>query len=403
MDVVLHLANLLGLGRKIYYPTTTSSGFRGGFLKNLSLTLSNEVSSEPIFLDQQGKQEHRNVRREGLGSMLPANEHMAELLGLHDPSIVQDVLRSALLDPLAEATSARGKRIRGQLVTLGFRLVSDTPASLPAAKHCGWCADVVELIHTGSLVIDDIEDGSSVRRGRPALHVQFGAPIAVNAGNWLYFWPFELLRQTELPADKVFYIYEHCHRTLLRAHFGQAVDLGTRVESLPQRRVAAVCLASMKLKTGALMGFASILGGTIAGASEAVLLILDEFGQDLGVSLQMFDDLGNLIGKCEPAKRYEDLKLSRPSWVWACAADSSTSKAYAEFCAAVARLPDGRELELWLEAHNLAERVRACAHSYLDAAFRQLEERLDSARVRWSRGAFDDLRELGEEITVAYG
>jgi geranylgeranyl pyrophosphate synthase len=48
----------------------------------------------------------------------------------------------------------------------------------------------------------------------------------------------------------------------------------------------------MKLKTGALMGFASILGGAIAGASQDGLSILDEFGRELGVSLQMFDDLG---------------------------------------------------------------------------------------------------------------
>ena len=335
--------------------------------------------------------------------MLPANERLAELLGLDDASIVQDVLHSALLDPIAEATSGRGKRIRGQLVTLGYRLVSDTPASLLAAKQCGWCADVVELIHTGSLVIDDIEDGSSVRRGRPALHLQFGLPIAVNAGNWLYFWPFELLRETELPVDKIFYVYEHCHRTLLRAHFGQAVDLGAPVSALPQHRVVPVCLASMKLKTGALMGFASILGGAIAAAPEAVLSILDQFGQELGVSLQMFDDLGNLIGKCEPAKRHEDLRLSRPSWVWACAADSSTSRAYQEFCNAVASLPDAHQLELWCEAHNLAERVRACARDYLDAAFQQLKERLDSVNVRWSKRAFEDLRELGEEISIAYG
>jgi geranylgeranyl pyrophosphate synthase len=372
-------------------------------LKNLSLNLSNEVSAGRIFLDQPKNQEHHNFGREGLGSMLPAYERMAELLGLDDAAIVQDVLRSALLDPLTEATSTRGKRIRGQLVTLGYRLVRDTPASLLAAKQCGWCADVVELIHTGSLVIDDIEDGSSVRRGRPALHVQFGVPIAVNAGNWLYFWPFELLRETELPVDKILYLYEHCHRTLLRAHFGQAVDLGAPVGSLPQHRVAPVCLASMKLKTGALMGFASILGGAIARASEGVLSILDQFGQDLGVSLQMFDDLGNLIGRCEPAKRYEDLRLSRPSWVWACAADSSTFRAYEQFCSAVGSLPDAHDLELWSEAHNLAERVRACAHGYLDAAFRQLKERLDSANVRFSRPAFEDLRELGEEITVAYG
>lgn len=79
------------------------------------------------------------------------------------------------------------------------------------------------------------------------------------------------------------------------------------------------------------MGFAMIMGGAIAGASERLLSILEEFGQELGVALQMFDDLGNVIGKCEPFKRYEDLELYRPSWVWACAANSSTPEVFEIF------------------------------------------------------------------------
>jgi hypothetical protein len=54
---------------------------------------------------------------------------------------------------------------------------------------------VVEFIHAGSLVVEDIEDGSRIRRGRVALHVRYGMPVALNAGNWLYFWPFELLKK----------------------------------------------------------------------------------------------------------------------------------------------------------------------------------------------------------------
>jgi geranylgeranyl pyrophosphate synthase len=374
-------------------------------LKNSTFNLFNGtfVPPRPAVFDRPENPDSRNSTPERFASMLPPNERVAELLGLDDPSSIEDVLRSALLEPLAELTESRGKRIRGQLVSLAYRLVNDTPASRLAAKQCRSCADVVELIHAGSLVIDDVEDGSSVRRGRPALHVQFGVPIAVNAGNWLYFWPFELLRETELPTDKIFYIYEQCHRTLLRAHFGQAVDLGARIDSLPQCRVAGTCLASMQLKTGALMGFATVLGGAVAAASERVLSILDAFGRELGVALQMFDDLGNLLGKFEPAKRYEDLRLCRPSWVWACAANSSTPKAYEQFCTAVGSLPVAHELESWVQSHDLVERVRASAHQRLDAVFQQLEERLDSEGVQWSRAAFEDLRELGEEITIAYG
>jgi geranylgeranyl pyrophosphate synthase len=158
----------------------------------------------------------------------------------------------------------------------------------------------------------------------------------------------------------------------------------------------------MKLKTGALMGFATILGGSIAGASEWVLPILDDFGREFGVALQMFNDLGNLIGKCEPSKRYEDLKLYRPSWVWACAA-ATAPRHYQQFCTAVARLPYADELEIWIGEHNLVQQVRATAHHHLDAAFRRLEKRLSHNGVHSSPSVFDELRRLGEEITIAYG
>jgi geranylgeranyl pyrophosphate synthase len=346
--------------------------------------------------------QQRNAHRERFCDGIPGEGDLAELLGLDDRSPIEDILRSALLDLIAELASSPGKGIRGQLVSLSYRLLSGTPPSTVAAKQCRWCADAVEMIHAGSLIIDDIEDGSCMRRGRPALHVQFGVPLALNAGNWLYFWGLELLRMTELPEDTIFHLYEHCHRTLLRAHFGQAVDLSARIATLPQCRVAAACLASMKLKTGALMGFAMILGGSIAGASEWVLPILDDFGREFGVALQMFNDLGNLIGNCEPSKRYEDLKLYRPSWVWACAAET-TPKHYQQFCTAVARLPDADDLEIWIGEHNLVQQVRATADHHLDAAFRRLEKRLIHNGVPSSPSVFDELRRLADEITIAYG
>ena len=354
------------------------------------------------ILEEPKQQNFRNDHRERLGGIVPGRGDLAELLGLDDISPIKDILHSALLDFVVEVASSPGKRIRGQLVKLSFRLVSDSPPSVLQIKQCRWCADVVELIHAGSLIIDDIEDGSCTRRGRPALHTRVGVPLALNAGNWLYFWGLELLRKTQLPDEQVFHLYEHSHRTLLRAHFGQAVDLSARIGTLSQCRVAAACLASMKLKTGALMGLATFLGGTIAGASERVLSSLDEFGQELGVALQMFNDLGNVIGKCDPSKRYEDLKLYRPSWVWACAADSSTPRHSKRFCASVARLPDTEELEVWMQEHNLVQRARASAHHHLDATFHRLKERLNSLDVHWSNCAFNELRQLGEGIAAAY-
>jgi geranylgeranyl pyrophosphate synthase len=269
-------------------------------------------------------------------------------------------------------------------------------------EKCRICAEVVELIHAGSLIVDDIEDGSRTRRGQPALHIRYGMALALNAGNWLYFWPYQLLKQLRLPVDKMTFASECYHQTLLRAHFGQALDLGARVDAIPRCQTEDVCLASMRLKTGALMGFALLLGGLAAAAPKRALSVIDEFGSDLGVALQMFDDLGNVTGKCAPAKKYEDLLLNRPSWVWACAAQTANDQQYDQFVAAVKKLPDATELEAWVEKHRLMDVGRESARRHLDLAFHKLRRKLDAQSVRWSRPVFDELKALGDGIAVAY-
>ena len=308
------------------------------------------------------------------------------------------------MGPVKELTSNHGKRIRGQLVHFGCRLVTEgKPFSSSAAKQCRTCAEIIELIHAGSLIVDDIEDGSRIRRGKPALHIRYGLPIALNAGNWLYFWPFELVKALDLPSETTLLVYEYYHQTLLRAHFGQAIDLGSRVDRLLQSCVAEVCRASMALKTGAVMGFAMVLGGAIGRATKETILALDDFGRELGVALQMFDDLGNVLGVREPSKRYEDLTLYRPSWAWACAAKTSSPNGYQQFVSAVNKLPDTRELETWMNQHNLIQTMREGARNQLQSAYDRLRAGLESQHVGWSPRAFEELRKLGEGIAVAYG
>src|SRR5882724_6988940 len=161
--------------------------------------------------------------------LLGDNANLTKLLGLKSGASLEDIIQIALLSPVEDLTSNHGKRIRGQLVHLGCRLVTEgNPSSVIAVKQCRTCAEVVELIHAGFLVVDDIEDGSRIRRGKPALHIRYGLPMALNAGNWLYFWPFELIRTLELPSETTLSVYEYYHRTRLRAHFGQATLLGPK-------------------------------------------------------------------------------------------------------------------------------------------------------------------------------
>lgn len=368
-----------------------------------------EVSGATIMARAKHSGRRRERRAQEIGvavaaAALPEDRRLADLLGCENSRAVKTILKHALLQPVAELTDHPGKRIRAQLVSFSYRLLNGDLAPAEAvAKRCRSCAEVVELIHAGSLVIDDIEDGSTVRRGRPAMHARYGMPVALNAGNWLYFWPLEVLKEIGFGEDDLTLVYERYHRTLLRAHFGQALDIGARVDTLTQAAVAEVCLTSMRLKTGALMGFAALLGGVLADVSETSLAIIEDFGRDLGVALQMFDDLGNVIGKCEPSKRYEDLILARPSWVWACAAQNSAPEAYDEFVVATRKLPDAGDLQTWIERYGLVQQTRQSARAQLKRCFDQLKRRLSAGRLRWSVRALDELYALGEEIAVAYG
>jgi geranylgeranyl pyrophosphate synthase len=329
---------------------------------------------------------------------LPNEAELRDLLRLRSKLSIDGLFKEVLLDPIRDIADRPGKKIRGKLVDLGYELASTGDSS----KHrsCRLASEVVELIHAGSLVVDDIEDGSAVRRGQPALHRRYGLPIALNAGNWLYFWPLEILRSMGLPEEKELTVYRYYHRTLLRAHFGQALDVGARVDSIEQARVPDTCLATMELKTGALTAFALVLGGILGSASAALVSSLDDFGHGFGVTLQMFDDLGNLTSRKDGSKRFEDLKLRRPSWVWGCAAQCYSRKGYAEFVSAVQRLPETAPLEDWLEKNNFVATAREQILAYLDGVHGRFA--MSAAHACFHRDVLDKLWQLERTVAEAY-
>ncbi len=256
------------------------------------------------------------------------------LVGLQLPAGVPAKLwNSALLNPLTEFLSRPGKRFRGQLTRLAWTLAgrNDNP---PAELRL-----VVELLHAGSLIIDDIEDGSLQRRGRAALHRLIGLPAALNLGNWLYFWPLDLLRQIELPAAVELAATRVCLDAVRVCHEGQALDLAAGIGDLHPSEVISVCHAISERKTGALMGLAAELGATAAGADADTARVLRTFGERVGVALQMLNDLSELTGTAGPLKHPEDLTHGRITWPWAWAAQ---------------RLPAARFDPLQVRGANLA-------------------------------------------------
>ncbi|MGZ8464381.1 MAG: hypothetical protein ACXWXT_02435, partial [Candidatus Binatia bacterium] len=86
-----------------------------------------------------------------------------------------------------------------------------------------------------------------------------------------------------------------------------------------------------------------------------------------------------------------------------CAANSTDAYEYETFLHAVAELPNAKSLEIWIASHDLIPMTRVSARQHLDRAFDRLKQRLCESDIAWSSRALHELRQLGEEIAVAYG
>ena len=265
--------------------------------------------------------------------------------------IIEEIISQNLLRPVNEFCGRRKKNVRARLVELGFRLSLDQePEDFDAyQKKIQEGGNIVESIHNGSLIVDDVQDGSLTRRSAPSLHLLHGVPLAINAGNWLYFRALTDIKNLELEPHVEMNLIQDIIQSMMKAHTGQAIDLGTKIESMPQESVRSICQASMELKTGVLMSLAMRLGSAIASTSEEIPKV-SETAVRLGVFLQMLDDAGNLFGNSD--KKFEDILQKRPTWIWSVA---STLESYQEFVTATR---DINELIYWMEKEDFHSKVQ---------------------------------------------
>jgi geranylgeranyl pyrophosphate synthase len=231
-----------------------------------------------------------------------------------------NLMADPLIDPLHEFVNRPGKHVRAHLVYCCYALAGGNRApsseeQVLLRKIASW----VEWLHAGSLAIDDIQDRAESRRGRPALHVTMGEPAAINAANWLYFWPTQVLRDGRISQSLELEIYRIYHETMTRAHYGQALDLHFDMCRVPRDRAQSISLAAIGLKTGSLMEMCSEMGAMVAGAGLETRKILSRFGFEFGVDLQKFNDLKDYRPEVL-SESFQQGSLVRPSWVWATAA-----------------------------------------------------------------------------------
>ncbi|WGL58585.1 polyprenyl synthetase family protein [Pigmentibacter sp. JX0631] len=229
-----------------------------------------------------------------------------------------------LLTIAKDSMLAEGKRIRPLLCYWLFRNFSLENNSLVSLdiieKNNKKLLDTVtqvaigiEILHCASLVIDDIEDGSSERRGKVSLHLLHGMPKALNAGNWMYF-----LALKQFPAVSKSIAIE----TLFDCHIGQAFDLSSNDDFINKKYFYAdentrwsFYEKCVSLKTGKLIQLPLASLKKILNISDTDMNLINKIFNSYGIIYQIFDDLKNFIPELNKNKLYEDLNCGLRSAV----------------------------------------------------------------------------------------
>lgn len=170
-----------------------------------------------------------------------------------------------------------------------------------SAPYEGLISCTLEFVHAGALIIDDIEDDSSVRRGAPSLHLRYGLDVAISAGNTLYFLPGHTVRHHPLltPRQRTRWL-EIKERICIEAHCGQATDIFWSRRMEP---ASLACMLSEDIEGKILQMYAFKTAAAATGAAEFVCALADadarltaacvDFARTLGVAYQIVDDIHN--------------------------------------------------------------------------------------------------------------
>ena len=194
-----------------------------------------------------------------------------------------------LYEAIRYSLLAGGKRIR-PVLTLEFARLGgiDWHLALPYA-----CA--LELVHNYSLIHDDLPcmDDDDLRRGKPTNHRVYGETLAVLAGDALQPEAFRLiLTAPELdPVRRA-----DCALVLAHAAGADGMVAGQVLDTLHQPRTREELLEVHRLKTGAMLQGAALLGCAAAGAGEETRRCFASYAQELGVAFQIRDDMLDVIG-----------------------------------------------------------------------------------------------------------
>jgi geranylgeranyl pyrophosphate synthase len=197
---------------------------------------------------------------------------------------MNDVVNSevtVLRDASRHILAAGGKRIRPRMLMLTYLALGGTDLEYAAPP-----AAAVELMHTASVVHDDINDHGVLRRGRPSVNAIWGRTFALLTGDFLFTAVYQLLA----PYKDLNIVLARAATALVEGETLQAVAV--KENNFTRETYARI----IGLKTAALFQASAEMGALLAGAAPAQVAALAQFGYNIGLAFQIVDDILDIIG-----------------------------------------------------------------------------------------------------------
>ncbi len=203
-----------------------------------------------------------------------------------------DVVNKTITEPIWEFLERGGKRWRPSL----FMLVVE---ALGGDKEKVFDFVVIpEIIHNGTLFVDDIEDRSELRRGKPCSYLIYGLDVAINTGNMMYYLPLLPLikHRDEFEPRILLDVYESYVQEMINLSLGQAMDIAwhrglCNADELSEKEYLQMCA----FKTGTLARMSAKIAAILSGADEQLVENLGKYAETIGIAFQIQDDVLNLV------------------------------------------------------------------------------------------------------------
>jgi geranylgeranyl diphosphate synthase type II len=195
-----------------------------------------------------------------------------------------------LLESMEYSLMAGGKRLRPTLVLECWRACRPENPATKGNQSALAAAAAIELIHTFSLVHDDLPamDDDDLRRGRPTNHKVYGEAMAILSGDAMVTLAFETIATDADPVSIPALVGELASASgPIGMIGGQVLDIDGEQQSLALSELQRI----HRMKTGALLTSSCRLGAIAASADAAQLAAITEFGRHMGLAFQIIDDV----------------------------------------------------------------------------------------------------------------